>query len=256
MRITFLGTGTSQGVPVIACSCDICTSSDPRDRRLRSSILIQDGNLNIVIDAGPDFRCQMLKANLKTLRAVLITHGHKDHIGGIDDVRPFNYFMHKPVDIYAAEEVQKDIQRDFFYAFDEDKYPGIPDIELHTITDLMPFQIDHLEIIPLEVWHNRLKILGFRIGNFAYITDASYIPEKSMKLLNGLEVLVINALRFEPHFAHFNLQQAIDIIHHLRPQSAYLTHISHGLGLHEKTEKSLPPNIFIAYDGLEIVISS
>ncbi|HOE58821.1 MAG TPA: MBL fold metallo-hydrolase [Bacteroidales bacterium] len=253
MRITFLGTGTSQGVPVIACECDICTSTDPRDRRLRSSVLIQEGAMNIVIDAGPDFRCQMLRAGIKTLRAVLITHGHKDHIAGLDDVRPFNYFTHEPIDVYAAREVQEDIRRDFFYAFDDDKYPGIPEIELHTI-DYSPFSIDKLEVIPFELWHNRLKILGFRIGDFAYITDASYIPEISMQLLTGLDVLVINALRLEPHVAHFNLPQALDIIHRLSPRSAFLTHISHRLGKHGEIERILPPYVSVAYDGLEIEI--
>lgn len=251
MRITFLGTGTSQGVPVIGCKCEVCTSADPRDRRLRSSVMVETGGLRLVIDAGPDFRTQMLRENISRLDALLITHGHKDHIGGLDDVRPFNYLMSKPVEVYAAASVHNDIRRDFFYAFEEDRYPGIPEFNLHTI-DNIPFKIGSLEVIPVEVDHYQLKVLGFRIGGFAYITDASHIPDSEWGKLKDLDILVINALRMEPHISHFSLPEALEVIFKLTPHRAFLTHISHRLGMHASVARTLPQGVWLAYDGLKI----
>ncbi|MGC8865393.1 MAG: MBL fold metallo-hydrolase [Bacteroidales bacterium] len=254
MQITFLGTGTSQGVPVIGCQCEVCTSADPRDARLRSSVMVETDTLRIIIDAGPDFRTQMLREGINHLDALLITHGHKDHIGGLDDVRPFNYLMRKPVEVYATANVHDDIRRDFFYAFEEDRYPGIPEFNLHLV-DNNPFKIGSLEVIPVEVDHFHLKVLGFRIGGFAYITDASHIPDVEMDKLRGLEVLVINALRLEPHISHFSLPQALEIIAELRPRRAFLTHISHRLGTHARVAKTLPQGVWLAYDGLKIEVN-
>jgi len=249
LYITFLGTGTSQGVPVIACDCEVCSSTDARDARLRSSVLISDGNTSAIIDPGPDFRQQMLTNRVKNLDAVLVTHGHKDHIGGMDDLRAFNYVTRKPVDVFAAAGVHIDIRREFYYAFAENKYPGVPDISLHTIRK-EPFSIGSLAFIPIPVMHHQLQVLAFRSGRFAYVTDASEIPESSMKMLQGLDVLVINALRIQPHISHFHLSRALAIIDALGPQRAYLTHISHRLGLHAEIEKLLPPGVFLAFDNL------
>lgn len=251
MRITFLGTGTSQGVPVIGCKCEVCTSTDPRDQRLRSSVMVETGGFRLVIDAGPDFRMQMLRENINRIDALLITHGHKDHIGGLDDVRPFNYLMRKPVEVYAAARVHDDIRRDFFYAFEEDRYPGIPEFHLHTVHNI-PFRIGPVEVIPVEVDHYQLKVLGFRMGDFAYITDASHIPASEMDKLRNLEVLVINALRMEPHISHFSLPEALEVISELRPRRAFLTHISHRLGIHASVARTLPREVWLAYDGLKI----
>ena len=251
MLITFLGTGTSQGVPVIGCKCEVCCSGDPRDKRLRSSVMVETTELRLIIDAGPDFRYQMLRENISQIDALLITHGHKDHIGGMDDLRPFNYLMRKAVEVYAAENVHLDIRRDFFYAFEEERYPGIPEMNLHVI-DNLPFNIGPTQVIPVEVDHHHLKVLGFRIENFAYITDASHIAAAEMEKLKGLEVLVINALRMEPHVSHFSLPEALEVISLLKPRQAYLTHISHRLGLHEVVERQLPPGIFLAYDRLRV----
>lgn len=254
MRITFLGTGTSQGVPVIGCKCEVCSSDDPRDRRLRSSVMVETKDVRLIIDAGPDFRFQMLRENIDRIDAVLITHGHKDHIGGLDDLRPFNYLMKKPVEIYAASNVHQDIRRDFFYAFEEDRYPGIPEMNLHFINNL-PFKIGPIEIIPVEVEHHHLKVLGFRINKFAYITDASRILAAEMEKLKSLEILVINALRLEPHISHFCLGEALEVIQHLQPRYAFLTHISHRLGKHAGVELQLPDGVFLAYDRLRVEIS-
>lgn len=251
MRITFLGTGTSQGIPVIGCQCEVCCSGDPRDKRLRSSVMVEIAGFRIIIDAGPDFRYQMLRENISQIDALLITHGHKDHIGGMDDLRPFNYLMRKPVDVYAAANVHLDIRRDFFYAFEEERYPGIPEMKLHVI-DNLPFSIGPTQVIPVEVDHHHLKVLGFRIENSAYITDASHIPPSEMEKLKGLEVLVINALRLEPHVSHFSLPQALEVISQLRPKQAYLTHVSHRLGLHAEVEQHLPHDTFLAYDQLRV----
>lgn len=253
MRITFLGTGTSQGVPVIACSCKVCQSNDPKDNRLRASLFVESDDQKIVIDAGPDFRQQMLRANVKHLDSILLTHEHKDHIGGMDDVRAFNYITKKPIDIYSDERVQKAVMREYPYVFSEYKYPGVPQMNLITINE-KPFRIGNLNIIPVKVQHYRLPVYGFRFNDFAYITDANYISEESKKKLMGVKYMVVNALRIEKHLSHFNLSEALDLINEISPMKGYITHISHQMGLHSEVSEELPPNAELAYDGLVIDI--
>ena len=252
MKFTFLGTGTSQGVPIIGCSCNVCTSTDSRDKRLRSSMLIEHNGTTIAIDAGPDFRQQMLGANVKKLDAILITHEHRDHVAGLDDVRPFNYLQQKPMDIWAEPRVLEAIQNEFSYVFTKYKYPGIPKMNLCPLNG-EPINIGDLEIIPIRVYHANLPIFGFKIGGLTYITDASLIPEEEMKKIADTEILVINALRRENHPSHFSLPQALEIIERVKPKQAYLTHISHKLGYSE-VQKELPHNVMLAYDGLEIEV--
>lgn len=251
MKITFLGTGTSQGVPVIACTCNVCTSSDERDKRLRTSVMIEDKEKVIVIDSGPDFRQQMLRAGVKKLDGLVFTHEHKDHVAGMDDIRGFNYVLKKKIDIYATENVQRALRREFIYAFEDLKYPGVPEINVHTITD-KEFDVAGIKILPIEVKHYMIPVLGFRIGDFTYITDANFIAEDERKKIRGSKVLVLNALRNEPHVSHYNLPQAIEVINDLQPEKAYLTHISHQLGLHKDVNSQLPPNIQCAYDGMVV----
>ncbi len=252
MKITFLGTGTSQGVPVPGCSCEVCVSGGIRDNRLRTSALVQTDNCTISIDAGPDFRYQMLRANVKKLDAIIITHSHRDHIAGLDDVRSYNYLSKKPMDIYCTDYDQAEIKREFSYAFNND-YPGLPQYNLLGI-DESYFKIKDIEILPIKALHYNTTVLGFRIGNFAYITDTNYIPPESLLLLDNLDVLVINALRREKHVSHYNLEGALEVIDFLKPQQAYLTHISHLMGFHEILQMELPENVFAAYDGLKINI--
>ncbi|MCX6229960.1 MAG: MBL fold metallo-hydrolase [Bacteroidetes bacterium] len=253
MKITFLGTGTSQGVPVIACECEVCKSTDSKDKRLRSSVMVEcQGNV-FVIDTGPDFRAQMLRENVKHLDAVILTHAHKDHIAGLDDVRAFNYFQKKAIDVYARQDVNIQIKNEFSYAFDVFKYPGVPEINLHTIEN-KAFEINNIRIIPIEVSHLGLSIFGFRIGDFTYITDANHISNKEIEKIKGSKVVVLNALRKKKHVSHFNLEEAVDILKEINAEHSYLTHISHMMGLHEKVEKELPANIKIAYDGLYLEI--
>ncbi len=249
MKITFLGTGTSQGVPLIACKCEVCRSTNVKDKRLRSAIIIQTENTTIVIDTGPDFRQQMLREQVEQLDAVVFTHEHKDHIAGLDDVRAFNFIQRKHIDVYATKRVQDAIKREFAYIFSEDKYPGIPLINLHEI-NLAPFQIKDIKLIPIEVMHFRMPVLGFRIADFTYITDAKSISEQEKEKIKGSKVLVLNALRREEHISHFTFQEAIDLVEELGVEQAYFTHISHQLGLHEEVSEELPSNIFLAYDGL------
>jgi len=252
MKITFLGTGTSQGVPVIACSCKVCLSSDVKDKRFRSSVLIEINNKSLVIDTGPDFRSQMLANNVQQLDAVLFTHEHKDHVAGLDDIRPFNFKQHAPIAVFASERVEQAIKREYHYIFAEKKYPGIPEISLNRI-DLNPFNVwKDLKIIPIEVKHYLMPVLGFRINNFTYITDAKTIDSKEIDKIKGTEVLVINALRIEAHPAHFNLDEALLFIDLIKPKKAFLTHISHLFGTHNDIEKMLPENVFVSYDGLQI----
>jgi len=253
VKITFLGTGTSQGVPVITCNCSVCSSLDKRDKRLRTSILVQTDNLNIVIDTGPDFRQQMLRTNIKRLDAVLFTHEHKDHIAGLDDVRPFNYIQKQSIKVFCSQRVEEALRRDFHYCFAENKYPGVPQLDLNTITNER-FQINDLEIQPVEVMHYKLPVHGFRIGDFSYVTDAKSIAEDQRALLRGSKVLIINALRFEEHISHFNFEQALEVIKDLKVEKAYLTHISHLMTTHEELIKMCPRNVIPAYDGLEINI--
>ncbi|MCS6904530.1 MAG: MBL fold metallo-hydrolase [Bacteroidia bacterium] len=253
MKVIFLGTGTSQGIPVIACNCAVCTSTDSKDKRLRSSILVEDNNLTFVIDTGPDFRQQMLRAKVKRLDAVLFTHKHKDHTAGLDDVRAFNFRQAQAMPIYADALTLSGIEQEFSYIFEDNKYPGIPQLEIHII-DHRPFYLRDLLITPVPVLHHKMPVLGFRIHNFAYVTDANYIPPSSMELLQNLDILVLNALRHEKHISHFTVSEAIEIIQLLKPKKAYLTHISHLLGKHEEENRKLPPNIELAYDELELVI--
>jgi len=253
MKVTFLGTGTSQGVPVITCTCETCLSTDSRDKRLRSSVLIETDDLTLVIDTGPDFRQQMLREHVKKLDAVILTHEHKDHIAGLDDIRAYNFMQECAMDIYARASVHRAIKKEFNYAFSKKKYPGIPQIIQHDITNT-PFSICGLEIIPVEAKHYFLKIFGYRIGNFAYLTDASDIAPKEKKKLHSLDVLVVNALRTKIHYSHYNLEQALNLIRELEPKKAYLTHISHMMGKHEEIEKLLPENVHFAFDGLKISV--
>lgn len=253
MKITFLGTGTSQGVPVIACRCKGCMSVDEHDKRLRSSILVESEDQVLVIDTGPDFRQQMLKAGTTKLDGVLFTHEHRDHIAGLDDIRAFNFIQRKPLDIYAEERVLRALNSGFPYVFAEKKYPGIPQVNMHHISTL-PFTISSLEIIPIRLMHYRLPVLGFRIGEFAYLTDGNFISEGEKEKLIGVKFLVVNALRRETHISHFTLSQAISLINDLGPRMGYLTHISHQMGLSKDLIKELPANIRPAYDGLVVEV--
>jgi phosphoribosyl 1,2-cyclic phosphate phosphodiesterase len=251
MIATFLGTGTSQGVPVIACSCIVCRSGDSRDKRLRSSVMIEEAGKVYVIDTGPDFRYQMLRENVKRLDGVVFTHEHKDHIAGFDDIRAFNYFMKSKIDVYATERVQQAIRREFAYIFDLVKYPGVPEINLFKI-DREPFRINSTCFVPIEVFHHKLPVLGFRIGDFTYITDANAISEKEKEKIKGTRILVLNALRREEHLSHYTFDQAITLAQELKAEQTYFTHISHQLGLHTQVEQELPASIALAYDGLKI----
>ncbi|MDR2065273.1 MAG: MBL fold metallo-hydrolase [Prevotellaceae bacterium] len=251
MKITFLGTGTSQGTPVIGCNCKICKSTDERDMRLRSSILIEIRDKRILIDAGPDFRQQMLKTGTANLDAILITHAHFDHVGGLDDVRALNYINRKVVDIYVEASTQKALRKIFYYVFDRVKYPGAPEFEFHRISE-KNFNIDNIKITPVRAYHYRLPVLGFKIGNFSYITDANRISNKELKKIQHADIVVINALRREKHLSHFCLSEALEIIDKIKPKRAYLTHISHQLDLHSVLEKELPENVFVAFDGLSL----
>lgn len=251
LRITFLGTGTSGGVPMIACGCYVCTSTNEKDKRLRSSILVQSDATTLVIDTTPDFRTQMLRENVKKLDAVLFTHPHKDHIAGLDDIKAYNFFQHKPMEVYANELTQEALQREYYYIFTKEKYPGIPDVNLHTITD-RPFTVGDIPVIPILVYHLNMPVLGFRFGDFTYITDANRIDDSEKEKIKGSKILVVNALRKKEHISHFNLREAINLVEELKIPRAYFTHISHQLGQHDEINKELPANIQLAWDGLKI----
>lgn len=251
LKITFLGTGTSQGIPVITCDCEVCRSEDPKDKRLRVSVLIETEDKTIVIDSGPDFRYQMLRAGVKDLDAIVYTHEHKDHVAGLDDIRPFNYLLKKNIDIYATLRVQEALRREFSYIFAEKIYPGIPQINMHTITNER-FNIGRTEFIPLDVMHYKLPILGYRINDFTYLTDAKTIPQLSIDKIRGTKILVVNALQREEHISHFTLAEAITFANDIGAEMTYFTHISHNLGKHEDVSRELPSNIRLAYDGLTI----
>jgi len=252
MRLTFLGTGTSQGVPVIGCECEVCTSDDQRDKRLRTSAMFEVGETTLVIDTGPDFRQQMLTNTPTDMPKVLFTHEHKDHIAGLDDIRAFNFKYRKPIEIYATQNVQEALKRDYHYVFAAQKYPGVPKLELNDITDKEEFTVDGIEIRCIQLMHYKMPVLGFRIKDVAYITDANYIAPEEKEKLKGLDVLVLNALRKEKHISHFNLEEALEIVEELQPKRAFFTHISHLLGKHADVEKELPANVRIAYDGLSV----
>ncbi|MFW5890519.1 MAG: MBL fold metallo-hydrolase [Marinilabiliaceae bacterium] len=252
MKITFLGTGTSMGVPMIACDCEVCRSIDPKDKRTRSSVKLETGGRTIVIDSGPDFRQQMLASDTRDLDAILFTHEHKDHIAGLDDVRAFNWINKKPALLYGEARVLEALKQEFSYAFknEDEKYPGVPELILNEINEHDPFTVIDVPVVPVRAFHHRLPVLGFRIGDFSYVTDASRIPPESMEKLRDSEILVINGLRIQKHISHFNLEQAGEIIREIGPKRAYITHISHHMGRHSQTSKLLPSNTFLAYDGL------
>lgn len=283
MKITFLGTGTSQGVPIMGCKCRVCSSLNPKDKRLRCSIMIEipsgsgtgsrqemesgssskqrqstalptataAATLRFIIDTGPDFRQQMLRERVEGIDAVIYTHDHRDHVAGLDDIRAFNFIQKKAIDLYATEAVQQGIKEQFSYIFKNSTYPGLPEINLHTIGN-KPFSIEGVTFNPILVKHMKLDVFGFRIGNFSYITDANFIPEEEKKKIMGSEVLVLNALRHEKHPSHFTLSEAIAQINELKPKKAYLIHMSHQMGLHEEVEDTLPENIRLAFDGLRL----
>ncbi len=263
MKLTFLGTGTSQGVPVIACRCGVCSSTDPRDARLRTSALLQlDGHgeagstadrrtTNILIDIGPDFRQQMLRHRVQWIDAILVTHAHRDHVAGLDEIRSFNYVQHRRMDIYLNAEARHTIEHDYHYIFEPHQYPGLPEADLHTVGD-GPFTAAGVEITPIHAMHKDLPVLGYRIGQLGYITDANHIDTAELKKLDGIKVLVINALRHEKHFSHFCLPEALEVIETVGPERAYLTHMSHEMGLHAEVQPTLPKGVFLAYDNQEI----
>ena len=252
MTVTITGSGTSQGVPVIGCECHVCNSKDSKDKRLRSSIHIQYNNNSIVVDTGPDFRQQMIDSKIKKLDAVIFTHEHKDHVAGLDDVRAFNFIQKKPIEIYCSENVFKALKREFHYIFDPKfKYPGVPSINRNKISKENTFKINEVSITPIEVMHYKLPVLGFRIDNFAYVTDAKTIENKEKNKLKNLDILVINALRIREHLSHLNLDEALELIKELNPKKAILTHLSHFMGKHQEIKKLIPKNVDVAFDGMK-----
>ena len=262
MKLTFLGTGTSQGVPVIGCRCAVCRSDDPRDNRLRTAAMVETRGVRIVIDAGPDFRCQMLRTGVRHIDAILLTHHHKDHIAGLDDVRAFNFVDYPPtihtIDIYAAPHTTPTVRKEFDYAFAEGeaRYRGVPEMTLHEIDESRPFCVGGVEIMPVAGQHSdRFRVTGYRIGGLAYLTDFKYIEPAEVAKLHGVDTLVVNALRHEPHPSHFNVDEALALVGQVRPRAAYLTHMSHQTGLHADFEASLPDGVHAAYDGMTIEIS-
>lgn len=253
MEITFLGTGTSGGVPLIGCQCNVCKSTNPRDKRLRTSILIQINGLNVVVDCGPDFRQQMLREDVRNVDAILMTHPHKDHTGGIDDIRSFNFINRKPVDFYCDYPTEMGIKEQYSYAFTETDYPYLPKMNFIRIAD-KPFKLRDIEVTPIEVMHAHMPVKGFRIGNFTYITDAKTIVKEERDKIRGTKVLVLNALRDADHYSHLTVEQALEVVEDVKPEVTYFTHMSHQFGLHAEMETKLPPNVIPAYDGLKIVV--
>ncbi len=253
MKVTFLGTGTSQGVPVIACQCEVCCSLDFRDKRLRTSVHVEVDNKSFVIDTGPDFRQQVLRERIDQLDAVIFTHEHKDHTAGLDDVRAFNFRQKKDMPVYARKNVLNQLKREFSYAFEEIRYPGVPQIEPHELSG-EPFRVENVNFTPVEVMHYKLPVFGYRIGDFTYITDANYIDDVGKQKIAGSRVLVLNALQKGPHISHYNLEEALALALELKTEKTYLTHISHKMGTHKKVQAELPDGVFLAYDGLKITL--
>lgn len=253
-ELIFLGTGTSQGVPLIGCECSVCTSDDSKDKRLRSSVLVKTNTTSIVVDTGPDFRQQMLRENVKKIDAIIFTHEHKDHIAGLDDIRAYNFILKRKIPVYATQRVFAALQREFYYIFNDNQYPGVPEIEINII-DNKAFQIGDIYIQPIELLHYKLPVLGYIFNHkIAYITDANYINDTEKNKLKNIDILIINALRKEKHISHFNLEEALNIIAEIKPQKAYLTHISHQLGKYSEVSKELPKNVFLSYDRLKLTV--
>ena len=248
-QLTFLGTGTSQGVPMIGCGCEVCKSTDPRDKRLRSSVLVEHEGLRILVDAGPDFRYQMLRAGVSSLDAILLTHNHKDHTGGLDDIRAFNYLEKKATQIYCEKYVEESLRKEYSYAFEEIRYPGAPEWDVHIIDD-KPFTVNGVEIIPIRGRHFKLPVLGYRFGNIAYCTDMNHIPDEEYEKLQNLDHFIINCVRKGRHISHYSLEQAIEVAHKVGAKHSWLTHLSHQLPCYEDLKKELPEGILPAFDGL------
>lgn len=251
LEISILGSGTSQGIPVVGCTCEVCQSNDIRDKRLRTAALLQHNGTSVAIDAGPDFRQQMLREQVRRLDGIVVTHNHKDHTAGIDDVRAFNWIQQKPMNIYARGSVLSAIREEFFYAFEESPYPGVPDINLNEL-DGSPFRIGSMELIPIDAMHHQMPVYGYRTGDFSYLTDANYIETSELDKMKGSRYVVINALRKKKHISHFTLEEAVDILQYLAPEKGFITHISHQMGKHSDVEKELPEGIFLARDGLKL----
>lgn len=254
LRVIFLGTGTSQGIPVIGSAHPVCLSDDPKDKRLRVSVLLSWDDYNYVIDCGPDFREQMLRHKVNRLDGILYTHEHSDHTAGLDDIRPF-FFKQGDIPIHAHKRVVKSLKKRFGYIINEkDKYPGAPSVNIHLVKNDEPFLIGNKTVVPVNVHHNRLQVFGYRVGDFTYLTDVKSIEDKEIEKIKNCSVLVVNALRKEPHHSHFNLEEALDFVKRVNPKHAYFTHISHLLGFHEEVEKTLPENVHLAYDNLTITV--
>lgn len=253
MQITLLGTGTSQGVPVITCNCHVCRSSNSKDKRLRSSVMVEVDNQTIIIDTGPDFRQQMLRENVEKVDAILFTHHHKDHTAGMDDIRAFNHKWKKDMQVYCTKETKKALKREFSYVFSDIKYPGVPRVIINNIKD-QPFKINSIKITPIKALHYKMDVLGFRIRDFVYLTDVSFIENREIDKMRDADLIILDALRKKEHISHFNLDQALALLKELKPKKALLTHISHYMGLHEEVNKELPDNIKLSYDGQKIKI--
>jgi phosphoribosyl 1,2-cyclic phosphate phosphodiesterase len=254
IHATFLGTGSSHGVPVLRCPCDVCISTDPKDARLRSSIWLKYGSVSILIDTGPDLRQQLLRFSVDKIDAVLLTHEHNDHIVGLDDLRPYNYFQEEPLVLYGAKDVRVALHQRFYYIFGHNPYPGALKVAFQEINQDNILWLKGHPVIPVQVLHGRMKVLGFRMGKFAYVTDAKIISDEALSKLEKLDILILNALHFSPHPLHLNVQEALDIVERLQPKKTYLTHISHFMGKHEEINKLLPPSVELAYDGLELFL--